>query len=155
MGSADRGLNIKMKGGVMIERKIKVLMTKPGTDGHWRGIVTISRGLRDAGMEVIFGGFQSIEEIAESAIQEDIDVIGLSIHSGAHIGYTQRLMDILEKEGIQNQFLILVGGAIPSDDFGELKDMGVSQVFGPGTRISDIVDCIRGQMRGRDIDVVR
>lgn len=131
----------------MSERKIRVLMSKPGTDGHWRGIVTISRGLRDAGMEVIFGGFQSVNEIVESAIQEDIDVIGLSIHSGAHLGYTRRLMEILDKEGVRDDFMVLVGGAIPSEDFQDLKNLCVSAVFGPGTMIPEIVDFIRKNVR--------
>jgi len=126
----------------MSESKIRVLMSKPGIDGHWRGIVTISRGLRDAGMEVIFGGFQSVNEIVESAIQEDIDVIGLSIHSGAHMGYARRLMEILDKEGVSGDFMVLVGGAIPCEDFQDLKTLGVSAVFGPGTMIPEIVDFI-------------
>lgn len=135
----------------MTERKIKVLMSKPGTDGHWRGIVTISRGLRDAGMEVIFGGFQSVEEIVESAIQEDIDVIGLSIHSGAHVGYVRRLMEALAKEGIQDDFTILVGGAIPCEDFQALRELGVAQVFGPGTMIPEIVEFIQKNVQRKDV----
>ncbi|MEW6440282.1 MAG: cobalamin-dependent protein [bacterium] len=132
-----------------MERKIRVLMSKPGTDGHWRGIVTISRGLRDAGMEVIFGGFQSVEEIVESAIQEDIDVIGLSIHSGAHVGYTRRLMEKLDQEGVRGDFMVLVGGAIPCDDFAALKELGVSAAFGPGTMIPEIVEFITKNVRLR------
>lgn len=131
----------------MSERKIRVLMSKPGTDGHWRGIVTISRGLRDAGMEVIFGGFQSVDEIVESAIQEDIDVIGLSIHSGAHVGYARRLMEKLNKEGVRDDFMVLVGGAIPCEDFQDLKNLGVSAVFGPGTMIPEIADFIHKNVK--------
>ena len=81
----------------MSENKIRVLMSKPGIDGHWRGGIVVSRALRDAGMELIFGGFQNVRQIAEAAIQEDVDVIGLSIHSGAHFAYTQQLIDILKE----------------------------------------------------------
>ncbi|MEW6439834.1 MAG: cobalamin-dependent protein [bacterium] len=135
----------------MAERKIKVLMSKPGTDGHWRGIVTISRGLRDAGMEVIFGGFQSVDEIVESAIQEDIDVIGLSIHSGAHKGYVRRLIEALDNEGVREDFTVLVGGAIPCEDFQALRELGVAQAFGPGTMISEIVEFIRNNVSRKDV----
>jgi methylmalonyl-CoA mutase C-terminal domain/subunit len=131
--------------------KIKVLMSKPGTDGHWRGIVTISRGLRDAGMEVIFGGFQSVDEIVESAIQEDIDVIGLSIHSGAHVGYVRRLMERLRQEEVKDDFMVLVGGAIPCEDFQTLKEVGVAEVFGPGTMIPEIVEFIEQNVRSKDV----
>ena len=82
--------------------KIRVLMSKPGIDGHWRGIVTVSRSLRDAGMEIIFGGFQSVEEIVETAIQEDVNVIGLGIHSGAHFKYTERVTDLMKEKKISD-----------------------------------------------------
>jgi methylmalonyl-CoA mutase C-terminal domain/subunit len=116
----------------MSENKIRVLMSKPGIDGHWRGGIVVSRALRDAGMELIFGGFQNVREIAEAAIQEDVDVIGLSIHSGAHFAYTQQLIDILKEKGVFDNILIVVGGVIPAQDFDKLKEMGVGQVFGPG-----------------------
>ena len=128
----------------MENEKIRVLMSKPGIDGHWRGGIVVSRVLRDAGMELIFGGFQNIEQCVESAIQEDVDVIGLSIHSGAHIAYTKRLIDLLEQKGLKDQILILVGGVIPAQDFTELKEMGVANVYGPGTMTSDIVKFIVG-----------
>jgi len=87
-------------------KKIRVLMSKPGIDGHWRGGIVVSRALRDAGMELIFGGFQNIEQIVESAVQEDVDIIGLSIHSGAHIAYTKQLIDLLEEKGLKDNFMI-------------------------------------------------
>ena len=86
----------------MADKKIRVLMSKPGIDGHWRGGIVISRALRDAGMELIFGGFQNIEQCVETAIQEDVDVIGLSIHSGAHFAYLKRLIDLIEEKGLKD-----------------------------------------------------
>lgn len=126
---------------------IRVLMSKPGIDGHWRGIVVVSRGLRDAGMEVIFGGFQTIEEIVETAIQEDVDMIGLSIHSGAHLGYTKRTIELLKQKGMQERFLLLVGGAIASKDFEQLQELGAAKVYGPGSLIKDIVAFIQSNVK--------
>lgn len=126
---------------------IRVLMSKPGIDGHWRGIVVVSRGLRDAGMEVIFGGFQTIEQIVETAIEEDVDMIGLSIHSGAHLGYTRRLMEILKQKEMDNNFLVLIGGAIASKDFDDLKNIGAANVYGPGSLIKDIVAFIQENVK--------
>jgi methylmalonyl-CoA mutase C-terminal domain/subunit len=131
----------------MSENKIRVLMSKPGIDGHWRGGIVVSRALRDAGMELIFGGFQNVREIAEAAIQEDVDVIGLSIHSGAHFAYTQQLIDILKEKGVFDNILIVVGGVIPAQDFDKLKEMGVGNVFGPGSMTSDIVSYIKSQIK--------
>lgn len=127
----------------MSDKKIRVLMSKPGIDGHWRGGIVVSRALRDAGMEIIFGGFQNVKEIVESAIHEDVDVIGLSIHSGAHLAYTQQVIDLLKERGVLNDIIILVGGVIPAQDFPKLKDMGVANVFGPGSMVSDIVEFIK------------
>ncbi len=121
-------------------------MSKPGIDGHWRGIVVVSRGLRDAGMEVIFGGFQNADQIVETAIQEDVDMIGLSIHSGAHLGYTQRVVDLLTTKGMKDKFLLLVGGAIATKDFEPLKQMGAANVYGPGSLIKDIVEFIKEKL---------
>lgn len=118
-------------------------MSKPGIDGHWRGGIVVSRALRDAGMEIIFGGFQNVKEIVETAIQEDVDVIGLSIHSGAHLAYTKQLIDILNEYGILENVLVLVGGVIPAKDFSELKDMGVANVYGPGSMTGDIVEFVK------------
>lgn len=117
-------------------------MSKPGIDGHWRGGIVVSRALRDAGMELIFGGFQNIDQIVETAIHEDVDVIGMSIHSGAHFSYTKRLMKKLEERGIKDDFMVLLGGVIPAKDFEELREMGVANVYGPGTMTSQIVDFI-------------
>lgn len=132
----------------MSEQKIiRVLMSKPGIDGHWRGGIVVSRALRDAGMEVIFGGFQNVQQIVESAIHEDVDVIGLSIHSGAHLAYTQQVIDLLKEKGVFENFMILVGGVIPAKDFSELKTMGVANVYGPGTMVKNIVDFIKEKIK--------
>ena len=128
------------------DRKIRVLMSKPGIDGHWRGGIVVSRALRDAGMELIFGGFQNVKQIVEAAIQEDVDVLGLSIHSGAHFAYTQQIIDILKERGVFDKIMILVGGVIPAKDFAKLKEMGVANVYGPGSMTSDIVEFIRGHL---------
>ena len=131
----------------MVDEKIRVLMSKPGIDGHWRGGIVVSRALRDAGMELIFGGFQNIEQCVASAIQEDVDVIGLSIHSGAHFAYTKRLIDLLEEKGVKDQIMVLVGGVIPAKDFSDLKAIGVANVFGPGTFTRDIVNFIKENLK--------
>lgn len=122
-------------------------MSKPGIDGHWRGGIVVSRALRDAGMEVIFGGFQNISQIVESAIHEDVDVIGLSIHSGAHIAYTQQVIDLLKEKGVFDDIIILVGGVIPARDFPVLKTMGVANVYGPGTLTKDIINFIEEKIK--------
>ena len=122
-------------------------MSKPGIDGHWRGGIVVSRAIRDAGMELIFGGFQNVKQIVEAAIQEDVDVIGLSIHSGAHFAYTQQLIDILKEKGVFNDMLVLVGGVIPAQDFPKLKEIGVANVYGPGSMASDIVEFIRDNVK--------
>ena len=127
----------------MTDKKIRVLISKPGIDGHWRGGIVVSRALRDAGMEIIFGGFQNIKEIVESAIHEDVDVIGLSIHSGAHLSYTKQMIDLLKEKGVLNDIIILVGGVIPAQDFPKLKEMGVANVYGPGSMTNDIVEFIK------------
>lgn len=125
------------------EAKIRVLMSKPGIDGHWRGGIVVSRALRDAGMEIIFGGFQNVREIVESAIHEDVDVIGLSIHSGAHLSYTKQVIDLLKEKGVSDDYMILVGGVIPAQDFSKLREMGVANVYGPGSMTNDIVQFIK------------
>ena len=132
---------------IMSERKIRVLMSKPGIDGHWRGGIVVSRALRDAGMELIFGGFQNAKQIVEAAIQEDIDVLGLSIHSGAHFAYTKQVIDLLKEKGVFNDILILVGGVIPAQDFPKLKEIGVANVYGPGSMTKDIVEFIRDNVK--------
>jgi len=131
----------------MSEKKIRVLMSKPGIDGHWRGGIVVSRAIRDAGMELIFGGFQNVEQIVESAIQEDVDVIGLSIHSGAHFAYTQQIIDLLKERGVLDNFMILVGGIVPAQDFSKLKEMGVANIYGPGSMTRDIVEFIKTNVK--------
>ncbi len=131
----------------MSEKKIRVLMSKPGIDGHWRGGIVVSRALRDAGMELIFGGFQNAKQIVEAAIQEDVDVLGLSIHSGAHFAYTKQVIDLLKEKGVLNDILVLVGGVIPAQDFTKLKEMGVANIYGPGSMTSDIVEFIRTHLK--------
>jgi len=131
----------------MGEKKIRVLISKPGADGHWRGAVTVASALRDAGMEVIFGGFQSIPEIVDTAIDEDVDVIGISIHSMAHLAYAKQLAELLEEKGVKGDFLVLFGGIIPNEDVPKLKELGVSAVFGPGTPTSEIIEHIKKNVK--------
>ena len=131
----------------MSEKKIRVLMSKPGIDGHWRGGIVVSRAIRDAGMELIFGGFQNAKQIVEAAIQEDVDVLGLSIHSGAHFAYTQQVIDLLKEKGVFNDILVLVGGVVPAQDFSKLKEMGVANIYGPGSMTNDIVEFIKTHIK--------
>ena len=126
----------------MSERKIRVLVAKPGLDGHDRGAKVIARALRDAGMEVVYTGLrQTPEMIAEAALQEDVDVVGLSILSGAHLALIPRIVELL-KQNEMGDVLVLVGGIIPDDDMPKLKDMGVGGIFGPGSNTADIVKLI-------------
>ena len=122
-------------------------MSKPGIDGHWRGGIVVSRAIRDAGMELIFGGFQNVRQIVEAAIQEDVDIIGLSIHSGAHFAYTQEIIDLLKEKGVFDDIMILLGGVIPAKDFPKLREMGVANVYGPGTLTKDIIEFIRNNVK--------
>ncbi|MFX1349194.1 MAG: cobalamin B12-binding domain-containing protein [Promethearchaeota archaeon] len=145
LGSSIGDLNTEVF--CMSERKIRVLMSKPGIDGHWRGGIVVSRAIRDAGMELIFGGFQNVHQIVESAIQEDVDVIGLSIHSGAHFAYTQQVIDLLKERGVIDNIMILVGGVVPAKDFPKLKEMGVANIYGPGSMTSDIVEFIKTHVK--------
>lgn len=127
----------------MNERKIRVLIAKPGLDGHDRGAKVVARGLRDVGMEVIYTGLrQTPEQIVQSAIQEDVDVIGLSVLSGAHEYYCRRVLELLREKGA-GHIVLVVGGVIPPEDIPRLKEMGVAQVFGPGTPISEVAEFIR------------
>ncbi len=129
----------------MTERKIRVLVAKPGLDGHDRGAKVVARALRDAGMEVIYTGIrQTPEMIAEAALQEDVDVVGLSILSGAHMALCPRVVELLKTQGMDD-VVVLVGGIIPDDDVAPLKQLGVKGVFGPGTSTGDIVAFIREQ----------
>ena len=132
------------------ERKIRVVVAKPGLDGHDRGAKIIARALRDAGMEVIYTGLhQTPEQIAETVIQEDADAIGLSILSGAHMTLVPRVVELLRAQGVED-VLITVGGTIPADDVPELKKLGVAAVFTPGASTDEIVDFIRGGVGERD-----
>jgi methylmalonyl-CoA mutase C-terminal domain/subunit len=125
-------------------RKIRVVVAKPGLDGHDRGAKIIARALRDAGMEVIYTGLhQTPEQIAATVIQEDADAIGLSILSGAHMTLVPRVVELLNDQGAED-VVITVGGTIPSDDIPQLKDLGVAEVFTPGASTDEIVDFIRG-----------
>ena len=131
----------------MSERKIRVLVAKPGLDGHDRGAKVIARALRDAGMEVIYTGLrQTPEMIASAALQEDVDAVGISILSGAHKTLCPRIVDLLRESGMDDT-LVLVGGIVPQDDIQELKSRGVAEVFLPGTSTEDIVGFIRKNVR--------
>lgn len=124
------------------ERKIRVLVAKPGLDGHDRGARVIAYGLRDAGYEVIYTGLrQSPEQIAREAIQEDADVVGLSILSGAHLGLTSKVLELLKEQGAAD-IPVLVGGLIPEEDQATLKDLGVAGVFTAGTPIAEVAEFI-------------
>ena len=128
-------------------RKIRVVVAKPGLDGHDRGAKIIARALRDAGMEVIYTGLhQTPEQIAETVIQEDADAVGLSILSGAHMTLVPRVVDLLKKQGA-DEVVVTVGGTIPADDIPELKELGVAEVFTPGSSTQDIIDYIRGAVQ--------
>jgi methylmalonyl-CoA mutase C-terminal domain/subunit len=123
--------------------KIRVVVAKPGLDGHDRGAKIIARALRDAGMEVIYTGLhQTPEQIVETVLQEDADAVGLSILSGAHMTLVPRIAALLEQEGAQDVVLV-VGGTIPNDDIAQLKDLGVAEVFTPGAPVQGIIDYIK------------
>jgi methylmalonyl-CoA mutase C-terminal domain/subunit len=125
------------------ERKIRVVVAKPGLDGHDRGAKIIARALRDAGMEVIYTGLhQTPEQIAATVIQEDADAIGLSILSGAHMTLVPKVLRLLREQGVED-VVITVGGTIPADDVGELKSLGVAEVFTPGSSTDEIVEFVR------------
>jgi methylmalonyl-CoA mutase C-terminal domain/subunit len=125
-------------------KKIRVVVAKPGLDGHDRGAKIIARALRDAGMEVIYTGLhQTPEQIVETVIQEDAQAVGLSVLSGAHMTLVPRIVALLEEQGIDD-IVVIVGGTIPSDDIPELKRLGVAEVFTPGSSTEAIIDFIRG-----------
>ena len=127
----------------MEERKIRVLIGKPGLDGHDRGAKVIARGLRDAGMEVIYTGLrQTPEMVVEAALQEDVDVIGLSILSGAHRALVPRIMELMREQGMSD-VPVFLGGIIPTEDVPAMVEQGVAGVFGPGTAMPTIVAAIR------------
>ena len=133
----------------MSDRKIRVLIAKPGLDGHDRGAKVVARALRDAGMEVIYTGLrQTPEHIVTAALQEDADVIGLSILSGAHMHICPRIMELLREKGLDD-VLVVIGGIIPDIDVPGLKKLGVKGIFLPGTPMQDIVDFISANARAR------
>jgi methylmalonyl-CoA mutase, C-terminal domain len=133
----------------MASRRLRVVVAKPGLDGHDRGAKIIARALRDAGMEVIYTGLhQTPEQIAETVIQEDADAVGLSILSGAHMTLVPKVVEILNSQGIDD-VLVTVGGTIPADDIPELKRLGVAEVFTPGAGTDDIVAFIRERASAR------
>ncbi len=134
----------------MTDRPIKVLIAKPGLDGHDRGAKVLARGLRDEGFEVVYTGLrQTPEMIVTAALQEDVDVVGLSILSGAHLTLVPRVCSLLHDKGMDD-VLVTAGGIIPDEDVPALKDAGVSAVFGPGTTISEVADFLRANSRPRD-----
>jgi methylmalonyl-CoA mutase C-terminal domain/subunit len=129
-----------------VERKIRVVIAKPGLDGHDRGAKIIARALRDAGMEVIYTGLhQTAEQIVETAIQEDADAVGISVLSGAHMTLVPRILTGLRDNGADD-VLVIVGGTIPADDARSLKEQGVAEVFTPGAPTSEIVDFLRNRV---------
>ncbi|GAG87075.1 unnamed protein product [marine sediment metagenome] len=124
-------------------KKIRVLIAKPGLDGHDRGAKVVARALRDAGMEVIYTGLrQTPEQIVETAIQEDVDVIGLSILSGAHTHLFLKVMELLKENNIED-IIVMGGGVIPEEDIPELKKVGIAEIFTPGTNTRDIIKFIK------------
>jgi len=132
----------------MSKRKIRVLVAKPGLDGHDRGAKVVARALRDAGMEVIYTGLrQTPEMIAEAALQEDVDVVGLSILSGAHMALAPRILALLKTNG-QEQVKVFIGGIIPDEDAPRLKELGITGVYGPGASTEQIVTDIRDALAG-------
>lgn len=131
----------------MSERPIKVLIAKPGLDGHDRGAKVLARGLRDEGFEVVYTGLrQTPEMVVTAALQEDVDVVGLSILSGAHMTLVPRICALLREKGLDD-VLVTAGGIIPDDDVPALRAAGVAEVFGPGTTIGQVADFIRANVR--------
>jgi methylmalonyl-CoA mutase C-terminal domain/subunit len=132
-----------------VSSKIRVLIAKPGLDGHDRGAKVVVRGLRDVGMEVIYLGLRvTPEQIVEAAIQEDVDVVGLSCLSGAHMALFPKTMELLGKKGLKD-VLVVAGGIIPEKDIPQLKEAGVAEVFGPGTPIATIANFISTKIGGK------
>jgi len=132
----------------MAEKKLRVLVAKPGLDGHDRGAKVIARALRDAGMEVIYTGLrQTPEKIAAAVVQEDVDALLMSILSGAHDYLFPRVMELLREKGVKD-LLVLGGGVIPEEDIAALKAVGISEIFGPGTNTDTIVKYVQDRVRG-------
>ncbi|MBI4467282.1 MAG: cobalamin B12-binding domain-containing protein [Acidobacteria bacterium] len=132
----------------MTEKKIRVLIAKPGLDGHDRGAKVIARALRDAGMEVIYTGLrQTPEQIVSAAVQEDVDVVGLSILSGAHMVILPRVLELLREKGVADQVTLIAGGIIPDGDIELLKKAGVAEIFQPGASSQEIIDFIQQRVK--------
>ncbi len=131
-----------------MDRKIRVFLCKPGLDGHDRGVLIVGQALRDAGMEVIYSGLkQTSENLVEAAIQEDVDVLGISLLSGAHMALIPRITELLVERGAEDM-LVIAGGVIPPDDAEVLvREHGVARIFGPGTNTSDIVDFLAERLK--------
>lgn len=133
----------------MADRPLKVLIAKPGLDGHDRGAKVLARGLRDEGFEVVYTGLrQTPEMVATAALQEDVDVVGLSILSGAHMTLVPRVTALLHEQGLDD-VLVVVGGIIPDDDAPALREAGVAATFGPGTTIGEVADFLRANAQPR------
>lgn len=131
-------------------KKIRVLIAKPGLDGHDRGAKVVARALKDAGMEVIYTGLhKTVEEIVEAALQEDVDAIGLSVLSGAHMTYFPKVLKLMKEKGLDD-VLLFGGGIIPEEDKKKLKEMGVGELFGPGTPLKEIIEYIEKWVEERD-----
>lgn len=134
----------------MPDRPIKVLIAKPGLDGHDRGAKVLARGLRDEGFEVVYTGLrQTPEMVVNAALQEDVDVVGLSILSGAHMTLVPRITALMRERGLDD-VLVTAGGIIPDDDIEPLREAGVARVFGPGTTIGEVAEFLRSNARARD-----
>jgi methylmalonyl-CoA mutase C-terminal domain/subunit len=130
-------------------RKIRVLTAKVGLDGHDRGVKVVSRALRDAGVEVIYAGLhQTPEMVVEAAMQEDVDGIGISLHSGAHMTLVPKVLNLLKEKGMDD-VVVFVGGIIPEEDIVELKKLGVAEVFTPGTSLQTIVEFVNSRFADR------
>ncbi len=140
---------LSSKTGHMSKNKIRVLVAKPGLDGHDRGAKVIARALRDAGMEVIYTGLrQTPEMIAAAALQEDVDAVGISILSGAHNTLCPRIVSLLREQGMKDT-LVILGGIVPQEDIAKLKEQGVAEIFLPGTSTQEIVDFLRSRIKDR------
>jgi len=134
-----------------VSERIRVVVAKPGLDGHDRGVKVVARALRDAGMEVVYTGLhQTPEQIVETTIQEDADAVGLSVLSGAHMTLFARVLELLRERGA-NDVVVFGGGIIPADDFGPLAEMGVAKVFTPGATTTEIVDWVREHVAGQPV----
>lgn len=131
-------------------KKIRVLLSKAGLDGHNRGVIVLAQLLREAGMEVIYLGEQQLpENIVSTAIQEDVDVIGISMLSGSHVVFMPDIIDLLKKEAVKDNFLLLLGGIIPNEDIPDLKNIGVDGIFSTGSKVEDIISYIRTNVKER------